>query len=70
MHRALRGACTLAESRIATLYTEGLNRFVTSSIAPIATGWSDRCRVGLTPTEDRRLVTAYGTPYLIIGFGS
>jgi len=35
-------ACTLAESPIATLYTEGFNRFVTSSIAPIATGWSDQ----------------------------
>jgi hypothetical protein len=34
-------ACTLAESPMATRYTEGFNRFVTSSIAPIATGWSD-----------------------------
>ena len=35
-------ACTFAESPKATLYTEGFNRFVTSSIAPIATGWSDK----------------------------
>jgi len=35
-------ACTLAESPKATLYSEGFNRFVTSSIAPIATGWSDQ----------------------------
>jgi len=35
-------ACTLAKSPVATLYTEGFNRFVTSSVAPIATGWSDQ----------------------------
>lgn len=35
-------ACTFAESPKATRYTEGFNRFVTSSIAPIATGWSDQ----------------------------
>ena len=35
-------ACTLAKSPKATLYTEGFNRFVTSSVAPIATGWSDQ----------------------------
>ena len=35
-------ACMLAESPKATLYIEGFNRFVTSSIAPIATGWSDQ----------------------------
>jgi len=35
-------ACTFAKSPKATLYTEGFNRFVTSSIAPIATGWSDQ----------------------------
>jgi hypothetical protein len=29
-----------------TLYIEGFNRFVTSTIAPIATGWSESCRVG------------------------
>ena len=50
------------------LYIKDFNGFVTATAAPIATGWSDSCRVGLTPTEDRRLVTAYGTPYLIIRF--
>jgi len=37
------------------IYTEGFNRFVTSTVAPIAAGWSDSCRVGLTPTEKQRL---------------
>jgi len=31
-----------AESPKATLYTEGFDRFVTSPVAPIATGWSDQ----------------------------
>ena len=39
-------ACTLAEPPRATLYTEGFNRFVTSSIAPIAAGWSDQLPSG------------------------
>lgn len=33
------------------LYTEGFNRFVTSTTAPIATGRRGSCRVGLSPTE-------------------
>ena len=37
----------LAESPYVTLYTEGFSRFVTSTTAPIATGWSESCRVGL-----------------------
>ena len=40
-------------------YTEGFGRFVTSTTAPIATGWSDRCRVGIPPTERTRLFTAH-----------
>ncbi len=28
-------------------------------IAPVASGWSDSCRVGLAPTEERRLSTAH-----------
>jgi hypothetical protein len=38
-----------------TLYTEGFGRFVTSTTAPIATGWSESCRVGISPTERTRL---------------
>src|SRR5450631_1431133 len=30
-------------------FTEGFNRFVTSTVAPVASGWST-CRVGFSPT--------------------
>ena len=39
-------------------FTEGFNRFVTSTVAPLASGWSS-CRVGLSPTGKRRLSTAH-----------
>jgi hypothetical protein len=39
-------------------FTEGFNRFVTSTVAPVAFGWSS-CRVGLSPTGKRRLFTAH-----------
>jgi len=42
-----------------TLYTRGFDCFVTSTAAPIATGWSDNCRVGIAPTERTRLSTAH-----------
>jgi hypothetical protein len=42
-----------------TLYTEGFSRFVTSTTAPIVTGRSESCRVGLSPTERSRLFTAH-----------
>ena len=42
-----------------TRYTEGYSHFVTSMIAPVASGWSDSCRAGLAPTEERRLSTAH-----------
>jgi len=32
----------LAKSPKATIYTEGFGRFVASSTAPVATGWSDQ----------------------------
>ena len=44
----------LAESPYVTLYTEAFSRFVTSTTAPIATGRSESCRVGLFPTERSR----------------
>ena len=37
---------------------EGFSHFVTSMTAPVATGWSGG-RVGLAPTEKRRLTTAH-----------
>jgi hypothetical protein len=49
-------ACQVA---YATLYTEGFGDFVTSITAPIASGWSDRYRVGFAPTGDPRLFTAH-----------
>ena len=48
-------ACLLAKPPKAALYTRGFGEFVTSPAAPIATGRSESCRVGLAPTEDRRL---------------
>lgn len=42
-----------------TLYTEGFNRFVTSTFASIATDWNDSCRVGFAPTEEPCLCTAH-----------
>ena len=41
-----------------TCYTEGFSHFVTSMTAPVASGWSG-CRVGLSPTGKRRLLTAH-----------
>ena len=43
----------------AVLCIEGFGSFVTSTTAPIATGWNDSCRVGFAPTEDRHLCTAH-----------
>src|SRR5262249_8148512 len=43
-------ACLLAESPEATLSIEGSGSFVASTAAPIATGRSDSCRVGVAPT--------------------
>jgi hypothetical protein len=64
------GACSTFTARCSlharqvtnvTFCTEGFSRFVTSTTAPIATGWSESCRVGLSPTERSRLFTAHGT---------
>jgi len=51
-------ACMFARS-LWTLYTGSFNRLVTSTIVPIATGWNDSCRVGVSPTEKPRLFTAH-----------
>ena len=48
-------AYMLAKSPKATLYTEGFGDFVTSITTPIATGWSDSCRMGFAPIRDPRL---------------
>ena len=48
VHYALQPARSPRVTKV-TLYTEGFSRFVASTTAPIATGWSDSCRVGLSP---------------------
>ena len=53
-------ACILAKSPSVTLYTEGFSRFVTSTTAPIATGWSESYRAGFAPAERPCLCTAHG----------
>jgi hypothetical protein len=50
------------------LYIEGFGRFVSSTTAPIATGWSESCRVGLPPTGESRLSTAHHKYGTTIGF--
>jgi len=52
-------ACLFAGPSITALTVERSARFVTSPIVSIATGWNDSCRVGIAPTEDRRLSTAH-----------
>jgi hypothetical protein len=42
---------TGSPSHLMTLYIRGFGRFVTSTAAPIATGWSDRYRLGISPCE-------------------
>src|SRR5262252_3378385 len=48
-------ACILAESPRATLYTRGFSSFVTSTAAPIATGWSEPVPGRDFPAVDQRL---------------
>ena len=52
-------AYMLARSPMATLQTRGFDCFVSSTAAPIATGWSDSCRAGISPAEVLRLSTAH-----------
>lgn len=56
VHCSLRAACS--PGHLMTLYTRGLDCFGTSTGAPIATGWSEGCRVGISATERTRLSTA------------
>jgi hypothetical protein len=41
-----------------THYTGGFSRFVTSTTAPIATGWNGNCRAGFAPAGKPCLCTA------------
>ena len=49
-----------------TLYTGGFSRFVTSTTAPIATGWNESCRAGFAPAERPCLRTAHKIKDVII----
>lgn len=46
-------------SHMMTLYTGGFSRFVASTAAPIATGWSESCRAGFAPAGKPCLRTAH-----------
>lgn len=46
-------------SHIMTLYTGGFSRFIASTTAPIATGWSESCRAGFAPAGKPCLATAH-----------
>jgi hypothetical protein len=52
-------ARVLAKPPRVALYTEGSDRFVTSTTTPITTGWRGSCRVGLSPTERAHVFTAH-----------
>ena len=47
-----------------TLYTGSFSRFVTSTAAPIATGWNESCRAGFAPARKPRLSTAHKFMYV------
>jgi hypothetical protein len=53
-----------------TLCTVGFDDLVTSFVATVAAGWSDPCRVGLSPTERPRLSrrTQFAA-YVMLQFG-
>jgi hypothetical protein len=58
-------ACRLAKSPKATLYTGGSGIFVSSDIAPIATGWNEPVPGrDFQPAVDQRLITAHRAPKL------
>ena len=60
-------ACRLAKSPKATLYTGGFGIFVSSDIAPIATGWNEPVPGrDFRPAVDQCLITAHKTCNLLI----
>jgi WD40 repeat protein len=68
---ALRPACSRTRV-LPGLYTEGFERFITSTLASVATGWSDSCRVGFpdSPTGVPRLSTAHFSSLLDYIYGA
>jgi len=57
--RGLIDYCMFAKFLFRILYTEGFNRFVTSTMASITTGWSDLGRAGFAPAGKQCLGTAH-----------
>jgi hypothetical protein len=53
-----------------TLYTGGFSRFVTSTTAPIATGWNESCRAGFAPAGKPCLCTAHTIQHAMDGLSS
>ena len=53
------GLCQCIPLRLIELYTEGFNRFVTTTIAPITSGWCDSCRTGFAPAGRHRLFAVH-----------
>ncbi len=51
-------------SHIMALYTGGFSRFVASTAAPIATGWSESCRAGFAPAGKPCLRTAHTSKHV------
>jgi len=52
-------AYQFAKSPMVTLYAEGFSPFVRSTTAPIATGWSDKRRMGSAPAGRPCLCTTH-----------
>ncbi len=50
------------------LHREASSRFVTSTTAPIATGWNESCRAGFAPAGKPCLRTAHKIAYVIFAF--
>ena len=59
VHGSSRPACSCSPNPLRTPNTGSFGRFVTSTTVPIATGWRDRCRMGIAPIERMRLFTAH-----------
>jgi len=51
-----------------TIYTGGFSRFVTSTTAPIVTGWNETCRAGFAPAGRLCLFTAHTILSVIAGY--
>ena len=64
-------ACTTHAATIfAARFTGGFNRFVTSTVAPVASGWSSLAGWDFHPLGKRRLTTAHArSRHCLLGIG-